>query len=622
MKRFGQKLKTLPAILPSGGWPALGAAAGFAALCAALLWGRLCSLPFDDLEFVARMPWALLAGVFAGTAALLLALCLVWENAKPLFYALPGGCAAFALLLSLALPGEILFALGLCVPLWLCLKWTTEHSAPPQIKMPNSNTDITIYIAIGLFLAFTGMVSYFSIIRYRSYNATNFDLGIFAQMFESMRHTGQALTTLERNAPLNHFAVHCSPFYYLLLPFYWLAPRVETLLALQAAGVGAGVFAIRAIARRLGCSRNTTIAACLLYLGHPGIALGCIYDFHENKFLAVLLLWTVYFLLEKKLWPTLLFAALTLSVKEDAAIYIAALGLYALLGGRKEWKEHDKKLRFLFAGLLIGMSAAWFFAAAALIRRHGGEVMVSRLRNYYLPGEGGQGFADVVKVLLSNPGYMIKEVFTREKTEFLLWMLLPLGFAPLAQKRGSRWLLLLPLLAINLLSNYDYQHSVKYQYTFGSAALLLVLAIWALRDMAPALRRRILLISLCACLLTTVPVFHERVRFYQLSWSAYRAQYTGADAALAALPREAEITATTFFCPRLSGRAAPVYMFPNYYGPSRVTEYLVCQEEDFEMFEGLEEFLDQHYTLLHETSFARIYLADWAFAEQIQEEKT
>lgn len=58
--------------------------------------------------------------------------------------------------------------------------------------------------------------------RYYKLSTPAFDFGIFAQMFENMKDGLGPVTTVERNYELSHFAVHFSPAYYLMLPFYML----------------------------------------------------------------------------------------------------------------------------------------------------------------------------------------------------------------------------------------------------------------------------------------------------------------------------------------------------------------------------------------------------------------
>ncbi|MDR2686158.1 MAG: DUF2079 domain-containing protein [Oscillospiraceae bacterium] len=598
-----RQFKALNGILRDGGWLAAAAAGFFLASCAVLIEGMALGLRFDDLAFVAELNWALfLCALIASTAALI-ALCALWQSPLPLSAVLPTGCFCFALLLaSGAGGGNIYFSLGLCLPMYFAARWSF-----PEERFPFGRPKIPMWAtwaAAGLmFAVFTLLMAYASILRYRTYNATNFDLGLFAQMFEQLRRTGHAWTTLERNRLLTHFGVHCSPVYYLLLPFYMLAPRVETLLCLQAAGVAAGVFAVRGIARELfGRSPRLIMAACLLYLLNPSMPQGCLFDFHENKFLAVFLLWAVYFMLRRKTAPLLVFSALTLSVKEDAAIYVAALALFLLFAQRWEGKRAAQALTGI--GMAV-MAVAWFAAAITVIRRYGAGEMVDRLRNFFPPGGGG-GLLDVAKVCLSDLGYVIKTVFTQAKAEFLLWVLLPLGFAPFLARKGAAWLLMLPLLVINLLSDYGYQHAVGYQYTYGSVALAIVLALLALKECRPSLRRGALAFAVMASVACTVPLTGPRVSFYREVMRVNPERIAAVDKILGGLPMEAEITATTWFATHLY-RHDRVYMYPNYYDAPRATQYLVCKPE--EVVDNLELFIGENgYELVEEEAFVRVYV--------------
>jgi len=602
-----------------GGWLALAAAGLFFALCAVLVHGLGLELHFSDLAFVAAMPWPLFFGAaLLGIAALAL-LCVLAGNQKPLSIGLLGTVVCFMLLLASDSESDILFYLGLCLPLLLALRFCLGSGNLPSrdpfeksYLSPRIAEDNAFSRAFGtakipawaLFLFFTALLGWASVLRYRTYNATNFDLGIFAQMFEQLRRTGHAWTTLERNRLLTHFGVHCSPVFYLLLPFYWLVPRIETLLVLQAAAVSAGVLAVRAIAQHLfGKSPRLILLCCLLYLLHPGIPLGSLFDFHENKFLAVFLLWAVYFLLKEKPLPLLLFSALTLSVKEDAAIYVVALALFWLCA--RPWSREEKKRVFMGLGM-IALSVAWFVCAMAIVRHYGSGVMVDRLRNYFLPTEGEHGFSDILKVCLSNLGYVIRQVFVAEKLEFLLWVLLPLGFAPLLQKKGAVWLLLLPLLVINLLSDYYYQHTMGYQYTYGSVALALALVLLTLKDLKPRLRRGVLLFAVAASFLVTAPALAARVTTYYDTMRLNPERIATVDGVLAGLPGDAEITATTWFAVHLY-KHDRVYMWPNFYDTPLATRYLVCKPEESEQEELRWFLLTNGYTLVEEQAFVRVY---------------
>jgi uncharacterized membrane protein len=160
---------------------------------------------------------------------------------------------------------------------------------------------------------------------------------------------------------------------------------------------------------------------------------------------------------------------------------------------------------------------------------------------------------------------------------------------------------------INLLSDYGYQHAVGYQYTYGSVALAVALALLALRDCKPALRRGMLAFAVAAGMVCTIPLTGPRIIFYSEVMRINPERVAAVDKVLAGLPGDADITATTWFATHLYRRER-VYMFPNYYPESRppVTQYLLCKPE--EVIDRLADYIeDKGYVLLEETAFVRVY---------------
>ena len=241
-----------------------------------------------------------------------------------------------------------------------------------------------------------------ALMRYLAYNSPCYDFGIFAQMFHSMRTTGLPVTTCEREEVMSHFAVHVSPIFYLLLPFYMILPRPETLLVLQVLGVLSGVIPLYLLTRHFKLSEGQSIALCLLYLGCAALTGGIFYDLHENKFLTVLILWLMWSIERKKLPLTVLFALLTLSVKEDAAIYVLFIGIWMLLCRREK-----------LTGLALSVgSAAYFVAVTQWLSEHGDGAMFNRFQNI-IGNEGGIG--KLIRTALTNPALVLNECMNAEK---------------------------------------------------------------------------------------------------------------------------------------------------------------------------------------------------------------
>ena len=326
-------------------------------------------------------------------------------------------------------------------------------------------------------IAFAALSAYFICVlgaRTACYCSPCYDMGIFAQMYDNMAETFLPMTTCERGEHLSHFAVHFSPILYLLLPFCYIFNPLDVLVWAQILVVFSGVFPLWLICRKIKLSNLRSTLVCLVFLFYPAMSSGAFYDFHENAFLAPLILWTLYFVHAKKWIPTFIFALATLTVKEDAALYVAFIALFLIF-------SHKKILHGL--GLLI-MAICYFFFATYMLML-GGEGIMLGGRYYNIIGRDGS-FTDLLRVALLNPALYAAESFTPEKLLYALNMFLPVAFLPFMTKKISRWLLIAPLFVINLITDYQYQFNLTFQYSFGSGALLVYAAAINLADMSDA----------------------------------------------------------------------------------------------------------------------------------------
>lgn len=495
-------------------------------------------------------------GILLGLAALLTVISLKWNTTvleSALTYAAAGG---YVLLLGYY-EHDVWFSFALVfVMLWVCVYvFQKNRLGGLQLQLPRK----VVYLLIGgaalLFAAFSALIT---VCRYKSYSTPTYDFGIFVQMFHYMKETGLPLTTCERNGLVSHFAVHISPIWYLLLPGYMLFPSPIYLQIMQSLILASGVIPLYLLTRRLGHSRNTALFVCLCYCAFPALTGGQFYDIHENVFLTPLLLWTFYLYEKRKLPLFWLAVLLVLCVKEDAAVYVAAFALYILLG-RKDYR--------LGVPLLLG-AVLYFFAATALLGVLGEGVLTETRFSAYLPA-GSQSMVDVLKTVFLNPGYLFKQVFTTEKIAFLLLMLLPLALLPLLSKNLSQLCLLIPILVVNIMPNWQYQYSIYFQYVFGGIATLFYLAVLNLRSLSAYKRRCILPTALSfAILLNVTHIFHYTTF---VEWCKTEADTNAViTETLRKIPQDASVLCHGFFVPAIANRDE-IYD----YSTKHPTEYIV-----------------------------------------------
>lgn len=492
------------------------------------------AIPYEHTaaEFLPAVPLLWFSVAVVGVTVLLAVLQRLLGAARVLPWALTLSVTAFCLCLPFKSVLNVWLACGMALLCWIVCRWMyTRYDTPfSGIKFTYK---VTWIITAVLFLLFTVIMSLMGVVRYYAFSYDTFDFGIFAQMFAYMKATGLPYTTVERGQLLSHFAVHFSPFFYLLLPGYLLFSSPAYLCVIQTVFVGAGVFAVCGIAKELGFSPKMAAVLSALYLAYPSLSLGLYYDFHENKFLTFCVLFALYFLLKRRWVPFYVFAVLLCSVKEDAAFYLAAIALYMLF--------HERLVRH---GLCTFGLAVGYFAFAVMMTgvcgASGGMEFGYRYSNFAVNGEVSIG--GLVQSVVFNFGYALSEMFQQGKVEFLLWMFLPVMFLPFFNKKISVLLLFVPMVLVNLLSNWPYQHDVGYQYTYGVAALILFAAIVTLRTLKPPARKALVTAGLMLSIAVTVPYVSARHGGYLRDFAARHETYAAARELLRdTLPKDSTI---------------------------------------------------------------------------------
>lgn len=448
-------------------------------------------------------------------------------------------CCAF----SWAFLAICILILGAMVA-FACKGWDNSAVAQP-IERPDEKR-LWMLPTAALALAFFGAVSAWTVARVRCLWTPTFDFGIFAQMFHYMKTTGIPFTTVERDGLLSHFAVHMSPIYYVMLPFYCIVPRPETLQVLQASVLASSVIPLWKLGKQHGLHPGMRTALCALLLLYPAFAGGTSYDIHENCFLTPLILWLLYGIDRKNIPLTAVFALLTLLVKEDAAVYVAIIGVYLLLRSLL----HKEKWGILAGGAVLAGAIAYFLAVTHYLATQGDGVMNYRYSNFMY--DGSDSLFTVIKAVILCPMKAVFECVDTEKLAFIGLTMLPLLGIPLLTRRYERLVLLIPYVLINLMSDYTYQHSILFQYTFGSTACLIYLTLVNLADIKD--RKKYAATALAVCIAAgcfwanIIPLMKNSVT----TASEYREYYDEQIEYLETIPDDAYVAATTFYTTYLS----------------------------------------------------------------------
>lgn len=528
----------------------------FAWLCAALIEFLLLPAGFRNLsglQGLAKMNFArviVLTGIFT---AFLWGL---WQCVDTTKAERWGIVTAFGLLSIAALVASYSAAfLWMCLLLLLILVmyalfgWdSSTEMATKQKKDSPLFAVLTAALAIGFF----AFVSAWTVNRVRSMSTPSFDFGIFSQMFYYMKETGLPLTTIERDGLLSHFAVHMSPIYYLMLPFYCIVPKPATLQVLQAAVLASSVIPLWLIGKQHGLSSLQRTLACALLLLYPAFSGGTSYDIHENCFLTPLILWLLYGIDKKNIAVTAVAAVLTAMVKEDAAVYVGIVAVYLLLRSLLR-RQKGERWGIVAGGSLLVGALAYFFAVTGYLASSGDGVMTYRYSNF-LFGDS-KSLVIVIAAVVMNPMKAFFECVDSEKLTFIAQTMLPLLGLPLLTRRFERYILLIPYVLINLMSDYQYQHDIYFQYTFGSTACLIYLVTVNMADIKLDLYRvGALAVAVAMSLGFFCSLNVPKAKHYAEYCVTYETFYDDVRSVLDVIPNGASVTATTFYTTDLSQR--------------------------------------------------------------------
>ena len=392
--------------------------------------------------------------------------------------------------------------------------------------------------------AYTVVLCALCSVKRHFYLYDDFDFAIFAQAAAQLRH-GNFFDSIRG---MHWLGDHASLILFAVAPLTWLFRSPEPLLWLQSFALALGAVPAYRMARRTLGSDRAGLAFAMAWLLQPAVWFLNLYEFHPEALCVPFFLFAFDALLEGRARATLAWSALALLGREDAALVVFGMAMFAL--------ARDRRLSAgLFAlgaaslALSFGVLKPAFNRGEAdftlLYARWGGSpgAILRNVATHPLPA---------LASLWSTPGDPLD---TRLKFLFHLRLLAPLAFLPLA---GFDVLLIgVPILFERMLADGHEQHSIHYHY----AALLLPVIFAAGVRGARRFGPRAGLLVFSATLLSQAffepfgpwsgPDAFERV----VPTAADRDLRPFRDAAVARVPRSGGVVASLAFLDRFADRA-------------------------------------------------------------------
>jgi len=183
--------------------------------------------------------------------------------------------------------------------------------------------------------------------------------------------------------------IHTNLIVLLLSPFYALFPHTETLLILASVVLASGAIPIYCIAKKELKNKGISLIIASSYLLYPALQAANVADFNYLVFAVPFLLSAFYFYRQENWKLYWLFIILSLTVREEVALFVLFLGILQFF--------FHKKRRIGLVTMIVGLSS--FLMLFGIL-----ESLPIHLfsGNFSIVGQGG-GIGGILNTLITNP---------------------------------------------------------------------------------------------------------------------------------------------------------------------------------------------------------------------------
>ena len=410
------------------------------------------------------------------------------------------------------------------------------------------------YLLLALAIAaYAIYFSYLTVTRYAAFEARALDMGNLNQAIWNTMH-GRWFHLTNQEGTVNRLSLHVEP---ILVPIAWLYrlyARPELLLVLQAVIVALGAIPLFALAQRKLANEWLALIFAVAFLLNPSIQAANWLEFHPITLAPTFLLAAFYCLLTGRTGAFALFAVLAASCKEEMALLVFMLGLYALVVLR----------RTRLGVFTMALSLLWAIVAVFYIQNTFAAGNIHWGRYAYL----GESPAAMLANLATQPALIWAQLQRAQALHYLALLLLPVGFTGLLAP--DLLFLALPSLAINLLADFAPMHQVtELIYAAPIVPFVMIAGVFGVARVlaqsgVPARRR---LVAVAAGLVVAGGALASQRLYGYLPGGANHRLYAvtphhrAAAALIAQIPPDARVSAQDKLNPHVSGREA-VYIFP------------------------------------------------------------
>ena len=325
-------------------------------------------------------------------------------------------------------------------------------SLPKNQKFLAMVSKLPFFILLLAMFYYVCSFSWISILFQNKFGTSAYDVGLYDQGIWLMSRFMAPFTTIKG---VYLFGDHTSFYSALLAPFFWIWPSINVLYIAQSAFLSLAVLPVFLYARKRLANSFLAMAVGLSFLLYPALQNMNLENFHPEVMVVFFLCWALYFMLTGNFRLFYPFIILSVLGKEDVGISVFFIGLYLLF--------LRKQVRHGLITLSIGLGWYLFCSRVIMPSFNGIDIFSSQpvFYSYWFQG---------VKQNMFNLSFLVERIFSPEAIVYYKGLLRPVLYIPLLSP--FTLFMMIPALAMNVLSGSDYLRSIYYHYNYISVCIV------------------------------------------------------------------------------------------------------------------------------------------------------
>ncbi len=377
-----------------------------------------------------------------------------------------------------------------------------------------------------------------SSLRHFLFHSTALDLAVFDQW---VYLTSQGLPPISSFFGFHMIGDHAAFILYLVALPYKIYPDVHWLFAIQAIALALGCLPIYILSLQTGLSVAYARAIAISYLLYPALFnINFFTDFRPEAIAIPAILWATWAGITGKTRQLIIAITLVLICKDTLSLTVIAFGLWL-------WLCHQRRIYGI--GCIIAGAVWYLFTIGYLVPllrggQAGGVVFYNSL---------GDSPKQIIWNIITNPGLILEKFFVPDTLFYYLLLILPVIIG-LHWRQSMMILPALPMLILNIISDYWAQRDLIHHYSLLIFPFIIVWLLLSIKQYQKERKRRWLKPRILITWAMIVFLLLGKYDFFITRYLSNIPNLEFLHTAVSLVPNQASVITTSNIAPHLSHR--------------------------------------------------------------------